>query len=308
MLKITRQSFFTKLKEYLWVTLGGILNALSLYTFVNPSHLIAGGFSGLASSVTYILDPFVKSMDFNQLMSIVYISLNIPLLICSLIFLRGDFTFKTIWATITCSVALAILPMFPELQFTHSRLIAVIFGGVLIGSAMYMSSERNGSNGGTEIIARMVSKYHPEIDLSKVVLVANLFIMVAGSIVVILLVGENGTVFIYSFLYIVAGSSIMGMLKRGFNHPQKYMIVTTEYEQIANDITKHFKRGCTCVDVVNSDPNAPPRKIIMVVVQYRHRQYLNQLIKRRDPSAFTFVKDVYDVFSRPTFNRSYKIK
>ena len=308
MKKLTAKSFFTKVKEYLLVTVGAIINAISMYTFVNPNNLIAGGFSGLSSALTYLVDPLVQSMTYDELMSVVYIALNIPLLICSLIFLRGDFTFKTIWATVVCTVALRLLAFLPDLKFTHSRLIAIIFGGILIGVAMYIASEQNGSNGGTEIIARIVSKYHPEIDLSKVLLISNFIITFGGSLIVMFKVKLDIAIVIYSMTYIIIGSTSFGMLKRGFNHPQKFMIVTTEYEQIAADITQYFKRGCTCMDVVNQDENAPPRKIVMVIVQYRQRRYLKALVKHRDPHAFTFVKDVYDVFSRPTFNRSYRLK
>ena len=308
MKKLTAKGFLTTLKEYVWVTFGGLLNAISLYSFINPSNLIAGGISGLSSALTYVFEPLIPGIGYDKLMSVVYIALNIPLLICSLIFLRGDFTFKTIWATIVCTVALRLLVYFPDLKFDDSRLISIIFGGILIGLAMYIASEQNGSNGGTEIIARIVSKYHPEIDLSKVLLISNFIITFGGSIIVMIKVRPDVAIVIYSIVYVIIGSTSLGMLKRGFNHPQKYMIVTTEYEQISADITQYFKRGCTCMDVVNQDENAPPRKIVMVIIQYRQRRYLKALIKHRDPHAFTFVKDVYDVFSRPTFNRSYKLK
>ena len=310
MKKLTGKSFLTKIKEYFWITVAGIVNGISMYTFINPAHLVAGGFSGLSSAMTYVVNIFITNISFESLMSIVYFILNIPLLICSLIFLRGDFTFKTIWATVVCTATLAILAFFPELQFrdTSARLIAIIFGGIMIGYAMYIASEYNGSNGGTEVIAKIISKYHPELDLSRVIMIANVFINIVGSTIVILVEKVSPVIAIYSLMYIFIGTGCMGMFKRGFNHPQKFMIVTTEYETIANDITTYFRRGCTFLDVVNSDENAPPRKIVMVVIQYRQMPHLKQLIKHRDPNAFTFVKDVHDVFSRPTFNRSYKLK
>ena len=310
MKKLTAKSFLTKLNEYYFITVAGVINGFSMYTFINPAHLVAGGFSGLSSALTYVLDPLIASVEFETLVSIVYFALNVPLLICSLIFLRGDFTFKTIWATVVCTATLAVLAYFPELQFTdtHARLIAVIFGGIMIGFVMYFAAEYNGSNGGTEVIAKIVSKFHPEIDLSRVIMIANVAINILGSAIVIIKLHESIAVAIYSLLYIFIGTTVMGMLKRGFNHPQKFLIVTTEYEQIMEDITTHFKRGCSCMDVVNQDPDAPPRKMVMVVVQYRQMSQLKQLIRRRDPYAFTFVKDVHDVFSRPSFNRSYKTK
>ena len=289
------------------MALAGILNAISLYSFVNPSKLIAGGFSGLASALTYIFSSFVP-VGFDDLMSIIYFVLNVPLLISSLVFLRGDFTFKTIFATLVCTGTLALLPTFNFPKFDDAPLIAVAFGGIIIGVSMYIASEVNGSNGGTEIIAKIVSKYHPEIDLSNVVLIANLIIAVTGSIIVMVIEGERVSIVIYSFMYIFMGSTVFGMFKRGFDHPQKFIIVTTEYEQLASDITDRFKRGCSFIDTQSTMPDQPERKLVMVVVQHRQAPALKQIIRARDPNAFTIVKDVYDVFSRPTFNRSYKTK
>lgn len=304
MKKLTASQFFKYFKEYVWVTLGGVLNAVSLFTFVNPSMLVAGGFSGLASSLSYILELFLP-VDFDTLMSICYFALNVPLLICSLIFLRGDFTFKTIWATAVSSIVLGILPS--GFKFHGARLVSVIFGGILVGLAMYVAYENNGSNGGTEIIGRIFSKYHPETDISRVVLVSNLIITVCGSIVVMVVENQHFDIVLYSLMYVVIGGNVLGMLKRGFNHPQKFLIVTSKYEKIGADISRYFKRGYTLFDVANSYDGVE-RKMIVVVVQYRQLHFLKHIIRRRDPNAFTVIKDVYDVFSRPTFNRSYKTK
>lgn len=305
MKKLGGKQVLTFLREYGAMTLAGLLNAVSLFTFVNPATLIPGGFSGLASSLSYVFVLFVD-ISYDTLMSVIYFVLNVPLLICSLIFLRGDFTFKTIWATLVSTVILGVLP--ESFKFHDSRLISVIFGGLMIGFAMYLASEYNGSNGGTEIIARIVSKYHPEIDLSKVILLANFFITLSGSVVVMCVVeGAHIDVVLYSLMYVLVGSTSLGIFKRGLNHPQKFLIITANYEEISQDITKNFQRGFSILDVENSY-DGKKKKMISVIVQHRQMPRLKQIIRQRDPNAFTIVKDVYDVFSRPAFNRSYKIK
>ncbi len=305
MKKLSSKKVLQLLKEYALVTLAAILNSISLFTFVNPSKLIAGGFSGLSSTLTYVVMLFTDVLPFDKMMSLLYFVLNVPLLICSLIFLRGDFTVKTIWNTIVSTITLAILPQ--ELKFEESRLIAIIFGGILVGMAMYVAYLQNGSNGGTEIIARIVAKYRPEQDISKIILLANFAITIMGSVVVMLVQGENFTVILYSIMYVLMGGNILGILKRGFNHPQKFLIITTEYDQISADIDGEFKRGHSVIELENSY-DGKKRKMIMVIVQYRQMHRLKQIVKYRDPHAFTIVKDVHDVFSRPTFNRSYKTK
>lgn len=303
--KINSKTIFNFLKGYFAVTVAGVLNAVSLFTFVNPATLIAGGFSGLSSVLSHVLVLFVD-VPFDKLMSVVYFVLNVPLLVCSLIFLRGDFTFKTIWATFVSTFVLGILPT--DFKFHGATIISVIFGGLLVGVAMYVAYEENGSNGGTEIIGRIVNKYRPEIDISKVILIANFLITLSGSFVTIIVVPDAKVdIILYSFMYVLIGGNVLGMLKRGFDHPQKFLIITTEYEAIGGKISEYFKRGYTCLDLDHSY-DGKKRKMIVVVVQYRQMHSLKHIIKKHDPNAFTVIKDVYDVFSRPTFNRSYKTK
>lgn len=303
--KISSQKFICFIKSYLIVSVAGALNAISLYSFVNPVNLIAGGFSGLSSAVCHVLSA-IWSVDFDDLMPIIYLILNTPLLICSLIFLRGDFTFKTIWATLVSTLVLKIIPDY--LKFSESPLISVIFGGIIIGFSMFIASEQNGSNGGTEIIGRIVNKYHPEIDMSKVVLLCNFVISLFGSVITIMYEETaKPDIIPYSFLYIIIGGNILGLFKRGFNHPQKFLIITTEYECIGETIQAHFGRGYTCLDIDNSY-DGKKRKMISVIVQYRQMPSLKKIIRTIDPDAFTVIKDVDNVFSRPEFNRSYKLK
>lgn len=310
MKKTTKQQVLKFIYEYLIVTFAGILNAISLYCFVDPSNLIAGGVSGLSSAISYIVCYFAGNKEiFNVVKWIIYFVLNLPLLICSLIYLRGDFTFKTIWATVVCTAAGFLLALLPDsFQFDKSPIIAVIFGGMIVGFSMYIASEVNGSNGGTEIIAKIVAKKKPGTDLSNVILTANLLILVAGSIIVMILEGKRGGVVVYSLVYVFMGSFVMGMFKRGFNHPQKFSIITTKADEMSKAITERFKRGLTYIDVENTREGSQDRKMIIVIVQYRQASQLRRIIKQCDPAAFTVVKDVHDVFSRPLFNRSYRTK
>ncbi len=282
--------------EYFMVTIAGACNAVSMHVFVNPNKLVPGGFSGLASVIYYII-PSIN-------ISYIYIAINIPLLICSLIFVKGHFTFKTIWATVVCTILLRYIP--ENFIFTNSMLIAVIFGGVCVGFAMHLAAAYGGSNGGTEVIAKIVAKKRPEIDLSKVVFVANLCVLIIGGALLMILEGQSIWVIVYSFIYILCGAKFMGMFDRGFDHVQKFLIVTDKYKELSEVITCRFHRGVTLMDMFDEKGNIRDVKMVMVLCQYRQAAALRQIIKKYDSEAFVIIKDVGDVFSRPTFNRSYR--
>jgi uncharacterized membrane-anchored protein YitT (DUF2179 family) len=277
------------------VCIAGLLNAVSMHIFIHPSKLVPGGVSGLASLLMYL----PTGMSFG----VWYFILNAPLLIWALITVRGDFTFKTIAATATCIISSEFLPV--ELVFTESPLIAVVFGGITIGISMYLASIYNGSNGGTEVIAKIIAKKRPEYNLSSLIFTFNLMVLVIGSVVLMSIGEANFLTPVISYIYVLMGGKVMGLLMRGLDRPQKFSIVTKRHAALSRAILKTFRRGVTVVDTVDSKLADREYKLLYVICQHRQASKLKRLIKRYDPDAFAFAKDVFDVLTRPTFNRSY---
>lgn len=301
-----KKSIWKWLTEYFAVFVASMLIAISMYTFVTPTKLFAGGITGVASAVSFVVCSFVDTVTVEQLMPILYMAFNVPIMILALIFLRGDFTAKTIFSIVVSTVAMSILPeLFPTFQFSESRIISTIIGGVLLGGGMYVAYVNNASNGGTEIIGRVINVKHPEVDLSKVITILNFALTVIGGTAIMIVEGESFWIIAYSLLFVLIAGEFMGMLQRGFNNPQKFLIVTGKSQQLTDAIVSKFKRGLNISDT-NNCYDGTPRKMLVVVVQSKQAPILKQIIADIDPDAFTIVKDVYDVFSRPTFNWSYK--
>lgn len=293
--------------EYFAVFVASMLIAVSMYTFVTPTKLFAGGITGVASALAFVVCSFVDTITVEQLMPIFYVALNVPIMILALVFLRGDFTAKTIFSIVVATVAMSIMPeLFPTFQFSESRIISTIFGGVLLGAGMYLAYVCNASNGGTEIIGRVISVKRPELDLSKIITIMNFALTIVGGIAIMIAEGENFWIIAYSLLFVLIAGEFMGMLQRGFDNPQKFLIVTGKSQQLTEAIVGEFKRGLNISDT-NNCYDGTSRKMLVVVVQSKQAPKLKQIITNIDPDAFTIVKDVHDVFSRPTFNWSYKI-
>ena len=112
-------------------------------------------------------------------------------------------------------------------------------------------------------------------------------------------------VIVYSAITIVVGGKTMDIVVQGVDHPQKYMIVTDKYQEITQVLLDKFNRGVTILEMYNEDGTLKDKKMVLVVVQYRQSATVRRLIKKVDTQCFAFVKDVQDVWTRPTFNRSY---
>lgn len=278
------------------MTVAGTLIALSLHVFINPLQLLPGGFSGIASLISYI----VPTLEVSTL----YILLNIPLLIVALFVMRGDYTFKTIWATTVSSVVLALLP--DELVFVEQPLISVVFAGFIFGTAVFIAHQNNGSNGGTEVIGKMVAIKKPEVDISKSLLMLNMSVLVVGSIVMIIVADQSPISIFYSAVFITIEGSVLGMLSRGFNHPQKLLIITEKYQDIGSAILEKTHRGVTLVPTYDKDGCERDTKIVVVLCRYRQCSLLKHIVSKYDKDAFVIIKDIHYIFSRPEFIRGYQ--
>ncbi|MEG1706305.1 MAG: YitT family protein [Clostridia bacterium] len=281
-----------KIKEYFLCGIAGLLNALAMRMFTLPNHLVPGGISGIASLLEYI---GVLDAKYG------YFVLNAPLLIASLIILKGDFSIKTVFCTLVGTLALNIIPAEWGIEGNTPLLLCVIVGGIFVGASMALAAEYNGSNAGTEILARIVIKYKPEVKLNKVLLVFNMAVMLVGGIVL-----KDFWKLIYSIIYVFCGTFSMGIMMNGVDPVLKYMIVTKKSEEISGQVMIKFKRGVSCIDVVTPSGEETDNKMLCVLVQYRQAYKLKKIIKMVDKDAFVFAKEVDDVITRPNFKRLYK--
>ena len=127
--KVLKTSVGTLVKEYGLVTVGVVAYALGWSIFLLPNNLIGGGVSGFASILYYAT---------GIPMGITYLVLNVILLIIGTKILGTGFGGKTIYAIITTSIMLAIMPKVIPTDFIHEfalsngKLICTIIGGVKV--------------------------------------------------------------------------------------------------------------------------------------------------------------------------------
>lgn len=110
------------LKDFILIFFGTLFAGLGMASFLLPNKLSSGGFAGIATIFYYF---------FNWNVGLTVILLNIPLFIYAVIKIGKSFLFKTIIGTTLLSLFIDLFQYLPLL--THDRLLASIYGGVLIG-------------------------------------------------------------------------------------------------------------------------------------------------------------------------------
>ncbi|MGM9936533.1 MAG: YitT family protein, partial [Candidatus Ornithomonoglobus sp.] len=139
------------MKEYIFpvlmITAGAVLAAFALEEFLVPSTILDGGITG----VSMILD---KLTPFN--MSVFIVVLNLPFLIIGFKQMGKWFFMRGIYGMLLFSV---MLEVFHDLaNVTETELLAVVFGGIILGAGVGLVLRYGGCLDGTEIVALLISR------------------------------------------------------------------------------------------------------------------------------------------------------
>lgn len=118
--------FFMKknsfLKDIILIVFGTMFAGFGMASFLLPNKLSSGGFTGIATVFYYF---------FGWNVGFTVIILNIPFFIYAFVRIGKKFLIKTVIATFLLSFFIDIFEYLPLL--TNDRLLASIYGGVLIG-------------------------------------------------------------------------------------------------------------------------------------------------------------------------------
>ncbi len=276
--------------EYFECVVAAFIYAVAMRVFINPAEIVPGGVTGIASVISYVTDVNVGLMFF---------ILNLPLLIVAVILLKGDFTAKTVVNSVSNAIFLQVLP--ESIAYTDSMLLSTVMGGALVGISMHLAYKANGSNGGTEIIARLIHKYKPEKDVSGLILILNTVIVFGGSIFLMFNGGVVLTV-VYSLIYTYLSGWFMGFLGRGHGDIVRFFIITSKPDVIREKVASTFSHGFTCLDVYGR--GGVKRSGIVVIIKRRKESAMRKIIAQSDKEAFVIVKQVYDVIVGGKFSQS----
>ena len=216
-------------KEIFLAIVGCLFMAVGTCVFLLPNKLSSGGFSGIATIFYYLFD--IK-------MGTTILVLNIPLFIIAFFKLGKLFLLKTTVSTIIFS---CFLDIFDNLYiFTEDKLLASIYGGILIGVGSACILESDSSTGGTDLIVQIVRYFKPYIKMGNILVLIDL-----GIVFLNLVFLQNIEIGLYSFIAIYIVGKMIDILFEGINFSKMIYIISDKFEEISKIINTEFKRGVT---------------------------------------------------------------
>lgn len=271
----------SKLREYIIITAGILVVALSLHLFLIPNEIAAGGVSGIAM----VINNYLPMLPVGMLM----LAMNIVLFIIAFITLGRGFGLKTIYSSLGLSGAIWVLEkLYPIKQpLTTDLLLAAIMGTALSGLGMAIIFNHNASTGGTDIIAKILNKY-AHFDIGKSLLITDFIVTFFAALTFGIQKG------LYALLAVISNGFIIDYVIAGFNIVMQVFIMTSKSDIIAEFIMNELGRGVTFF-TGQGGYSGSNLKIVYSVLSRKEFIRLRSYIKEVDPRAFITVSDAHEV-------------
>lgn len=270
------------LLKFFWeiagVSAGVILTALGLDMFLIPNKIAAGGVSGIATILHYLINvPVGAAM----------LVLNVPLFAMGIYRMGLRFGFRSLYGTIALSVAVDALAPFLPVP-TQDILLASLFGGVLVGLGLGLVFRYKGTTGGTDLAAAVLRTY-TGVNIGQLLFLVDAIVVVAAGITF-----NSAELAMYALITIFITAWLIDLVQEGFSYAKAFIIVSDQAADIASAILKELDRGATAWTARGMFTGAE-RDVLLSVVNRSEVTRLKDIVYSVDPRAFVILADVHEV-------------
>ncbi|MCI9235704.1 MAG: YitT family protein [Anaerotruncus sp.] len=264
------------------ILLGNAVYALAVTAFILPTGLVTGGSTGLAlvfyhgAGVPVTL--FVSA--FNLLMFLVGLAV-----------LGRQFALTTLLSTVSYPLILGVLERLPQLEaLTSDRMLAAVYGGLMIGLGIGIVIKAGASTGGMDI---------PPLVLRKKLGIPVSLSMYGFDFLILLFqmrFADQEQV-LYGLLMVLIYTTVLDKVLLFGQARTQVKVVSEQYEQINREIIQTLDRGSTLIHAETGYLRTC-RPVVLTVVSNRELPRLNELILSIDPNAFMVINRVSEVKGR----------
>ena len=269
-------SFLSQLKNIIFLTVGAMITAFALESFLVPNNIIDGGVIGISMIVSHIT-------KWN--LGLLILILNTPFIIMAFKKMGGKFVVQTAFANIILAVFLNI---FHHYKVTHDLLLATVFGGIILGLGVGIILKHEGSLDGTEMLSLVVSK-KLGVSVGEFIMGINVFIYLAA-----------GKVFswesaMYSIMTYFIASKVIDTVMEGFNSSKSVRIISDNASAIGEQLIERLDISVTYLQGIGGY-TGQDKDLIYCVISRLELPKMIDIIKEIDPKAFVSVVNVHEVY------------
>lgn len=269
-------------RDYIFITLAMAIYAFGFCAFILPEKVVIGGLAGIGT--------------------IVYLTLGIPVAItqyaCNLALLAiaykvvgKKFVLGTIYGATMISVFVGIFQPLFDAPLTNEPFMNVVLGGLMAGIGVGMAFTHNGSTGGTDIVAAMVSKY-TNVTVGRTMLYNDCIIISSSYFI-----SHRIDLVVYGFVVLILCSYMADMLINTNRQAVQFTIFSKKWQEIATAINNEARRGCTVLSGMGWYSKQEV-KVLLVMCRKIESVTISRIIKSIDPDAFVTQANCNGVYGK----------
>lgn len=287
-----------KIKNFILLTLAGIINAIGVTVFIAPVDLYDSGISGTSILLSQVTPEYLS-------LSFFLLILNVPLFLYGLKKQGGVFTVYAIYSVFIYSISAWLITDVLPIDVSMASplagsdlLLCALFGGIISGTGSGMAIRFGGAMDGIEVMAVVFAK-KLGISVGTFVMIYNIFLYIICGFVI-----NSWILPLYSIVTYAAALKTVDFIVEGFDRSKAATIVTEKPLDVGSAISCTFECGITVTEAKGFYSDAP-KTVLYVVLNRFQIGKMKEIVRSIDPSAYVTVSEIADVF-HPSDNLTKK--
>lgn len=279
-----------KYKNFLLLTIAGIINAFGVTVFLAPVALYDSGISGTSMLISQ------KTPDWLSL-SVCLLVLNVPIFLYGLKKQGITFTIYAIYTVAIYSLAAwlitDVLPIDVSIvsPLAGSDLfLCAIFGGIISGIGSGLAIRAGGAMDGIEVLAIIFAK--------KLGITVGTFVMIYNVILYVIcgFAIQSWILPLYSIVTYAAALKTVDFIIEGFDRSKAANIITTKPKPVCAALSEAFENGITIIDAKGYYSDSKKTMLYFVVNRFQVGR-MTEIIQEIDPGAYISLTEVADIYA-----------
>ena len=274
-----KNKIWSTLLDVIKTAIGCALFALGFDLFLMPGGMNAGGLSGLAMILVHVTGLGT--------VGVVSALMNVPLFILGGMKIGKKFFLGSLMGMLFSSVFIDLFAALPVPQV--EPMIGALYGGLVCGIGLGFVFAAGVSTGGSDIIVRLLKLKWRHVPIGVISMCFDACVAVLTGIVY-----REVSSALYTGIAIYITGKIIDMVVYSFDYSKVALIITKEYEQVAQVISDKLERGATYL-YGEGTYSRKETKVVLTAVKKQQIAELKELVVNIDPDAFISVQEAHQV-------------
>ena len=263
-----------------------VIAAFNYEIFIFPNRFAPSGLNGICTMIQYL-----SGINIGYLSMLI----NVPLAIAVYILVSKPLAIRSLVYVVTFSVVSVLLDYVDMGRFVYytqtgtSTILGPLVAGIIAGSCYALLLRASAYTGGTDFVAAIVHKYHPEKSIFGLIFGMNVAVAVASYFVYDFQIEPVLLCILYSFM----SSTVSERMTKNGRSAVRFEIITDYPEEISNEIINKLHHSATLIPGRGMYMNKEVSMLFCVVNNNQVTKLAD--ICRKYPHTFAIIDPVSEV-------------